>query len=230
MMTKYEVDKVENYIRQHIKLEPESEEFYYCHSSLCLLDAVYSVSSRYYPTVKNTIKRYCETYQIEKPYDRINRISQREDTVSDLVEHIDDEAGPEVFAEKVLKNQTKIHNILKSKIILNLADYFIRENIIYLNQFSKWACKVDPDLFVKENKIFGVGPTVVRYLAMLAGNEQFIKPDRHILNFLKQILERTLSPKEAEELLRQVAKNLNVTPRTLDNCIWRYQSNQLKNK
>lgn len=230
LQEKDEITRVRDYIRQHIKLGKESSEFYYCHPSLCILDAIYSISSRYNPTVVNTIKKYCAFYKLDKisDTDRTNRFIEHEDTIQDMVEYIR-EVGTERFAEEILHNRTKVQNRLKSEIVFDLANYFIKNDIINLKQLSEWGSQVDPDLFKKETNIFGLGPTTIRYLAMLAGNEEFVKPDRHILRFLTKASGRTVNnPKEAEDLLREVARNLNITPSTLDNAIWRYQSSKGK--
>jgi hypothetical protein len=64
---------------------------------------------------------------------------------------------------------------------------------------------------------------------MLAGDNNEVKPDRHICRFLQVVLDRRVSQEEAVSLIRQASeyfKNLgfaNVTPRLLDHLIWRKQ-------
>ena len=63
---------------------------------------------------------------------------------------------------------------------------------------------------------------------MLAGSDNFVKPDRMVLRFLETALSRRVMPQEAAELLRSVAQALSadfpsVTPRLLDHEVWKYQ-------
>lgn len=65
---------------------------------------------------------------------------------------------------------------------------------------------------------------------MLAGMENFIKPDRMIIRFLEGSIEKKIDPKEAFELMMSVFNELkeefpNLTPRELDHAIWLYQRN-----
>ena len=64
---------------------------------------------------------------------------------------------------------------------------------------------------------------------MLAGNSDFIKPDRMIIRFLESALDKKVQLDEAQELLREASKILRVqykdmTPRILDHQIWRKMS------
>ena len=67
-----------------------------------------------------------------------------------------------------------------------------------------------------------------RYFQMLAGDDDLIKPDRMILNFLVGILNRSVSLLEAQKILTEVCAEMmpdfsRLTPRLLDNRIWQYQ-------
>jgi hypothetical protein len=219
-----EVEKIVEFIHSEKILGELNKGYNYCHASLCLIDAVYSVNSKY-DAVEKAIERYSSYYKVLP-----NRLTSKEDTIQDLHNHIS-ETGPLKFAEEVIKNKTKIKNRLKSEVLLELASYFIEEDIFNLSQLSGWGEKVNPDLFKKESNIFGIGSTTVKYLAMLAGNESLIKPDRHILRFLADVLRRTINdPKEAEILLKETARILKVPARTLDNSIWRYQRSKKRGK
>jgi hypothetical protein len=221
-----EARQIAEFIKSKGILGEINAEFYYCHASLCLLDTIYSVQSKYYPTVKNTIQRYASFYKLFPVIDRPNRITAKEDTIQDLANHIK-EVGTDGFAVEILKNRTKISDRLKSEIVLDLSIYFLEKGICTLKHLSVWARDVKPDLFKNESRIYGIGPVVIRYLAMLAGNDSFIKPDTHILRFLSNILNRPISdPKEAEGILKETAEMLHVTAREVDNSIWRYQSSK----
>lgn len=71
--------------------------------------------------------------------------------------------------------------------------------------------------------IKGLGIITIKYLAMLAGNANLVKADRHIRRFPEKILSRRTSAVEAEDILRDVAIELRILPKQLDNSIWHYQ-------
>ncbi|MDX9852128.1 MAG: hypothetical protein RBT01_16575 [Anaerolineaceae bacterium] len=67
-----------------------------------------------------------------------------------------------------------------------------------------------------------------RYFYMLAGDENFIKPDRMIRRFIQSAIHRELSFDECQELLvsahaELVRENPPLTTRSLDHQIWLYQ-------
>ncbi|PKO09792.1 MAG: hypothetical protein CVU40_07855 [Chloroflexi bacterium HGW-Chloroflexi-2] len=67
-----------------------------------------------------------------------------------------------------------------------------------------------------------------RYFYMLAGDENFIKPDRMIRRFIQAAIGRELSIEDCQELLLAAHAELVrdyplLTPRSLDHEIWLYQ-------
>ena len=67
-----------------------------------------------------------------------------------------------------------------------------------------------------------------RYFYMLAGDENFIKPDRMIRRFIYSALQRELSINECQELRLAAHAELVkeyplLKPRSLDHLIWMYQ-------
>jgi len=67
-----------------------------------------------------------------------------------------------------------------------------------------------------------------RYFYMLAGDENFIKPDRMIRRFIQAAIGRDLNMDECQELLIAAHAELVrdyplLTPRSLDHEIWLYQ-------
>ncbi len=66
---------------------------------------------------------------------------------------------------------------------------------------------------------------------MLTGDDNKVKPDRHIINFLEEATGKTLSKIEIEELFKSCVdilreRNPNITCRSLDHAIWGYMSNR----
>ena len=87
----------------------------------------------------------------------------------------------------------------------------------------------DADLEAALRQIPGQGSRIsISYFFMLAGSEDLIKPDRWIVSFLQRCLGRCPSLDEAQLLLSEACKALqlkypHLTPRLLDNAIWKYE-------
>ena len=62
---------------------------------------------------------------------------------------------------------------------------------------------------------------------MLAGNENFVKPDRMITRYLENITGTSLSEKEKIQIVRDasaiLSSDFKLTPRGLDHEIWKFQ-------
>ncbi len=72
-----------------------------------------------------------------------------------------------------------------------------------------------------------------KYFLMLTGDEDYVKPDRHVRRFVNDALgldwRHLISEERAEELVREAAFTLKsdfpgLTPARLDLAIWNYQS------
>ncbi|MDR3245244.1 MAG: hypothetical protein LBT50_02290, partial [Prevotellaceae bacterium] len=81
-------------------------------------------------------------------------------------------------------------------------------------------------------KINGQGSGIsLTYFFMLAGEDNLIKPDRMIIQFLFDRTGKEFKPPECQEILTGIANELNnrgknISPRLLDYSIWNYQRNQ----
>jgi hypothetical protein len=68
----------------------------------------------------------------------------------------------------------------------------------------------------------------LQYFWMLAGSDEFIKPDRMVIRFLQSAVGREVGLDEASELLRGASDQLKskhpaLSPRLLDHAVWLYQ-------
>lgn len=71
----------------------------------------------------------------------------------------------------------------------------------------------------------------LQYFWMLAGSDDFIKPDRMVLRFLQAAIGSPVGAEQAQRLLREVATRLQsqypeLNPRVLDHEIWKHQRAQ----
>ena len=69
---------------------------------------------------------------------------------------------------------------------------------------------------------------MLKYLYMLAGDENMVKPDRMIRRFVKNAGFSKIEDKDIVELFRGTVSELkgsypDLTPRALDSAIWLYQ-------
>ena len=76
---------------------------------------------------------------------------------------------------------------------------------------------------MKAEGIRGVGSTTVKYLMMLAGNVNQIKPDRHIKAFVSAIVQHQVGSDEATQVLKNEATRVGVSPMEVDHSVWVYQ-------
>ena len=67
----------------------------------------------------------------------------------------------------------------------------------------------------------GLGRLSARRVLMYAGSDDFVRGDVHVRRFVARGLRRrSVSPADAEALVREAAYELIVSPRFLDRAIW----------
>jgi len=154
---------------------------------------------------------------------------EEQEPVSVFVEKITN-LGPEKFAGMVLANRQRTSTksgIMKSEAALRFAQVLKLHKVEYFQDVEKIQGKEDFENAVKAIPGQRTGITV-RYFYMLAGSDDFVKPDRMILGFLKDQLGERLSQDEAQGILSEASDALkpqypHLTTKTLDHHIWMYQ-------
>ena len=199
------------------------KEYHYASLPLAIIDAVFSIRVNY-SCASNVVKRYCTYYNL--PVEKSATAPAH--TVSNLIQNIESLGSSEKFANEVLNNTHKTagkNPILKAEAVYQWAKVLKEFRIETFEDMQK----ADKQLLEKKlQEIHGQGKEVVRYFFMLCGDENFVKADIWILQFLSSILQRDVKDVEAEPLLKAVAielrqENSGITPRLLDNIIWQYQ-------
>jgi hypothetical protein len=112
------------------------------------------------------------------------------------------------------------HHWRRAQELRGLVGYFRERNVTDLAALKAWAVASTTDDFVGHIK--GLGTAVYHGLVMRLGVET-VKPDVHILRFVSDAIGRPVNELEAVEGLEQVARRLDLSPRTLDWSIWEYQ-------
>lgn len=215
-----------------------SDSYFYSSVTLCIIDAVFSIRAKY-ETTMNTVARYCDYSNLTKY--RTNREGLPEiyeqQSVTDLIQLMKS-GGVDFFTDKVFKNRQRTsstNGILKSEAVLKFASVIGDYNVNYFQDMHKILSNNRFEEAIR--KIPGQRSGIsLKYFFMLAGSDDLIKPDVHIINFLKKVfrekgIDRTISLEDAQALLSGASDILrlgytNLNPRLLDNIIWSYQRKQ----
>lgn len=206
-----------------------SSEYYYRSLTLCVIDAVFSIGVRY-GGVRNVVERYCQNFGLLKYCDVRGVTPQRseQEPLSSLCGHFDEvgiEAMTSIFQNR---QRTSARNgILKSEAVFRFAQTLRLHKIEHLQDFqhANIYAALERDIRLIPGQKSGIS---FQYLSMLAGSDEFVKPDRMILRFMENALQRKVDAAEAQPLLSAAVKQLKeihpqITPRLLDHEIWKFQ-------
>ena len=192
--------------------------------SACIIDCVYSLRAKYYRVTVPIVERYALRY--------MNGDKETAgDTVSMLIQHIDDCGGPTKFADEVIKNHQKLggrNNIPKENVCYQLAKYLQYLHIETVEDFRNFECPELLEVVIRAVK--GMGDAGTHYLFMLAGDANRCKPDVHIHHCIRDACGYDVSNEECQLLFTETVDKLNqkypqLTVRGLDGIIWqKYQS------
>lgn len=229
MLSTEELQKIVDFLETEFDLENVElpDEYYYTCLPLCLLDAVFSIGVTYSST-RNTVQRYCGKYEI--PCCDRTRELKSQHTISDLVRNIEG-AGAADFAANILENEQRTssrNGILKAQAVLDCAKVLHKNGIEDLQDFnSKMNADIENEYLAVKGQFSGIS---LKYLKMLCGDENNLKPDRHIVNFLNIHCSISINKDNAEAVMKAILDELtkrypSLTMRKLDFVIWQYQSN-----
>lgn len=205
-----------------------TEEYDYSCIPLCIIDSVYSIGVRY-EGVKNVISRACQWLEIPKQH-QPNQPASLTTTafVQKLLKH-----SPEYLAKNVFKNSQRTsptNGILKADAVCRFASVVTKYHVETLSDVYRIANNSSFDAEIK--KIPGQTSGIsTKYFLMLAGSSDLIKPDRMIVRFLENTLQRKVHISECQHIISEVCKLIKqshhyMTPKILDNVIWQYQRSQ----
>ncbi|MCY3000982.1 MAG: hypothetical protein NTV21_04185 [Planctomycetota bacterium] len=207
-------------------IEKVADEYTYASLPLCVIDSVFSIGVRY-EGVRNVLERYCAFAGVPRlsPTRTVPPRAQQQSITAFLQLAIAFDA--ERLAVEVFGNRQRTSarsGILKADAVVRFAGVLARHRIECLQDVleSQGLASVERDVRTIPGQSSGLS---WRYFLMLAGREDLVKPDRMILRFLERTLRRSVSPDEAQALLRAAADALGrefpgLTARTLDNLIW----------
>ncbi len=195
------------------------EEYLYEHLSLCVVDAVFSINAKY-ESVKNIIKRI-----------------RMLDVLSSLLGF---KAWTDGQSDSVLEtkyfNRSKIAQRLKVDILKDFVKILLKFKFYKKSDFINFINRQELENELKG--IRGIGETTISYFFMLSGDENTIKPDRHVKKFIADGLNIPLNQVNedyARNILEKVLSHLKkennlLSLRSLDHLIWNFQRGQTKRK
>ena len=206
------------YCEANFDLTTQSE-YGYQSLSVCILDCVYSLRTKYYAVTIPIVERYTNAYMGGD-----SRASG--DTVSLLIKRMD-EKGHREFADQVLRNQQKLggkKQIPKEEVCYQLARYLRDLHIETIEDFQNFESQEILEIVIRA--VNGLDDAGVNYLFMLAGDPDRCKPDVHIHHCVRDACGHDISNEECQLLFTDAVKLLrnqypNLTVRGLDGIIWR---------
>jgi hypothetical protein len=242
MITDEHVNSAVTHIRNVINFNGAAlpQEYFYSSLSLCVIDSVFSIGVRY-EGVQNVVENYCEHRKLSKlRIDETSSECMKEEKISDFIEFLNkfhDEKNGNInfqkIAEEVFNNRQRTSSrggILKAQAVYEFAKILVGHKI---NSFANVKSllsnseEFENDIKAIRGQRSGIS---TYYFYMLAGSDEYVKPDRMVLRFLEEALEieNTLTSHEAFDLLRSACIKLkddfqHITPRLLDYLIWNYQ-------
>lgn len=230
MITKTEIQTFVNHCKTKLDLSnlTQSEEYGYYNLPLCIIDAVFSIGVNYTST-ENTVKRFCDYFGVLRLREKELAPRVEQLSVSAFIELHTGYTFPEM-AEKIYQNKQRTstrNGILKTEAAYLFASVVQKYGVEYLQDVNKILGDEKFEAIIARIPGQGSGLST-RYFYMLAGDENFIKPDRMIRRFVHATIGKDLSIEECQELLVAAHAELVrdyplLTPRSLDHEIWLYQ-------
>jgi hypothetical protein len=181
----------------------------------CVIDAVYSINA-HYSGVRNVVRRYEE------------HVCGRELTITEFLVLLGSRSADEL-AESFFRNRARTSprsGILKAEAVVRFAGALQGAGIETRGDVQ------EPRTSHAQRRVLTIpgqrSGLSWRYFLMLAGAQDLVKPDRMILGFLEDVLDRRFTADEAQWLLGAASSILaqtypEITPRGLDHQIWRFQ-------
>lgn len=221
-MNDYEVKQLADYCRAKLPLaEIEvSSGAAYPNLPLCIIDTIYSINVRYTST-QNTVNRFIEYFSIPEQFS-VNEFLA-------LYEKHDIEFMTRQVYQNAQRTSTR-NGILKAEAVRRVAEILHKYDVGDLADVEKVIN--NPDFEAEYKKIPGQNSGVsLHYFYILVGVENEVKPDRMVIRFIEEALQRVVKVEECHPLLVKVCELLkadypNLTPRSLDHEIWKFQRRQ----
>jgi hypothetical protein len=201
-------------------------EYSYPNLPLCIIDTVFSIGVSYAST-RNTVDRFCRFLGAES--------TSTSFSVSSLLS-LYHTYSPQRMAAEVFGNKQRtstVNGILKAEAVMLFSKAVRAQDVEYLKDSSSLLNnkEFEESVLSIPGQRSGIS---LRYFYMLIGSDDFVKPDRMILRFLQTATDcENITPDLACRIVQSACEFLrhsfpNMTPRLLDNIIWRFKSEEAK--
>ena len=213
-----------------LDLESAEEPAGYYDLPLCVIDAVFSVGMTYTAT-RNAVLNFICWAQEQGARVADEGLGGRHDrpecSVSEVLELLGSRTNQEL-ATDIFSNSNRTSSrsgILKARASVQALKVLHAREVDVRAQLQ--GAVHDAELKIAWRRIRGQGSGISwRYLLMNAGHEG-VKPDRMIVRFVSEGLDRNVLPAAAEELMLATHEHLqqrysSLTLRAFDNAAWKY--------
>jgi hypothetical protein len=89
-----------DFLQKNFDLTQEHYAKPYSSMSVCVIEAIYSLQAKYFGHTIPVVERYADKYMHGNRYNP-------GDNIKELLMHIEEEGGPELFVDNVIKNHQK---------------------------------------------------------------------------------------------------------------------------
>ncbi|MBE9047661.1 hypothetical protein IQ255_25200 [Pleurocapsales cyanobacterium LEGE 10410] len=228
------IEMLSNCCKQHLNLQNAqlSEEYYYSSLPLCVIDAVFSIGIRY-STTRQVVINFCKRQQVKRlreygsPYPNKKQQLSVEDILNLYKNHSINELASDFFENRCRTSSR--NGILKAEAVFLFSEVLYKYNVNFFQDLPSFIGNIQFENSIKQipGQKSGISTS---YFYMLAGNEDFIKPDRMIIRFVESCIGKNTDINEATRLLKEAHNTLKcdlptLTLRQLDHEIWKYQKN-----
>lgn len=212
---------------QEAGIEPDPDFRPWNSGVYAVLDCVYSAQARYASVVLPLLDvRFPANSELQDDADL---------TFTAFLQSVGITPTPEQFetyAADIMNNRQKLAGELKVQVAWNIAAFFAargletKADLLALGS-DELALLVLDELVPA---IRGLGPVLGRYLLLLLGLEEYIKPDTLLSRLMGRIggwqpaLGHEADMALVHEAITVIAEELKVTPARLDHALWLYES------
>jgi hypothetical protein len=226
-----DVDAIARYCQDKLDFNSHDslEELSYASLPLCVIDTVYSIGARYTST-ELTVKRYCDYEHIPRLAESGN-VDKEQYSIQNVL-GLYARLGVQYMAERVFQNRQRTSTrggILKCEAVLRFCQVLNDFGVSTLQHAHKI---IGNELFETKIKMIPGHNSGIstRYLYILLGSKDYVKPDRMVMRFMESATGKRCSVDECQQVLAQASRVLateypGLTPSRLDHLIWVYQRN-----
>ena len=224
--------KLDTVVERIVELAPEPRDRRWNSLSLCIVDAVWSISANYDTTVVKVVRNLATSYEISQPLIPMTEPLPDDPLPTTVLAELTED---ELLARTNRQRTSTRNGITKADAVLQYARIFNRHDVSTLRgAIALLADDARLDALDQAlRKVKGDGDHGIRrgYLWMLIGQDDLIKPDRMITRWLAQFGVPE-DPALARDYLTAAAPAVTdalgraVTPWEIDHAVWNHQRTQ----